>query len=76
MSSSDQLKGAVKQMWENQRGMAFPLALVVLGIGAMLTVPFLNSVSSGSISSRKSNVKTFERYAADAALEDAIWNLT
>ena len=76
MSSSDQLKGAVKQMWKNQRGLAFPLALVVLGISVLLMVPFLGSISTGSITSRKSIVKTAERYAADAAFEDALWNLT
>ncbi len=75
MGPSNQLKGAVKQRWKNQKGLAFPLALVVLGISVLLMVPFLNGVSSGSLTSRKSVAKTFERYAADAALEDALWNL-
>lgn len=59
-----------------EKGLALPLALMALAAGALLITPFLNSVSTSVLASRKERTSIFEQYAADAGIEDARWNLT
>ncbi len=62
----------MKTLRKSQQGLIIPLALVMLSVGAMVTVPFLHHVQTGidALSSEHD-----ERYASDAGVEDAIWRL-
>lgn len=65
----------IKRLFKLQKGTALPLALILMGIGATLTVPILNGVASSLSTSRMVDNSTSDGYAADAGLEDAIWSL-
>ena len=62
----------MRTLRKSQKGLVIPLALVMLSVGALVTVPFLDHVQTGinALSSEHA-----ERYAADAGVEDAIWRL-
>ena len=59
----------------SEKGQAFLLALIALGIGALVTAPFLGYASSSLIGSRIYGQAIAERYSADAGVEHAIWRL-
>lgn len=63
-------------LWHEQQGFILPLALMVLGVGVLMVTPFLSGMSTTLISTRHSQASTDEQYAADAAYQDALWNLT
>ena len=58
------------------KGQVLPLALIALGVGALLITPFLESVSTNLLASRKYRESMVEQYAADAVIEDAIWRVS
>ena len=65
----------MKRLRSDERGQALPLALITLALGSLLIGGFLSHASTNLIA-----VRVFERsmpgdYAADAGVEDAIWNL-
>ena len=60
----------------DEKGQVLALALIALGVGALLLTPFLNSLSTNVLASRKYKASIVEQYAADAGIEDAIWNVT
>lgn len=66
-------------MWQSsmreEKGQALPLALLLLGVGSILVLPFLTLASNGLIASRNFAALHYEQYAADAGAEDAIWRL-
>ena len=62
-------------MFGGEKGQALPMALVVLGLGALMIAPFLGHVSTNLIGSRIYGKVVEEQYAADAGIEFGIWNL-
>ncbi len=60
----------------DEKGQAFPLALIALAVGALLITPFLDGVSTNALASRQYGASIVEQYAADAGIEDAIWKVT
>jgi len=60
---------------KREEGQALPLALITLALGSLLIGSFLNSASTNLLASKVFWEKLPARYAADAAIEDAIWNL-
>lgn len=64
-----------RRLWCDQRGQAFNLALILLLLGSAMVPPLL----SLSTTALKSDVQyaddTRELYAADAGIEDALWQL-
>jgi len=58
-----------------QRGQALILVLIALALGSLLITPTLGYVSTGLIGSRISEEQLLEQYAADAAIENALWQL-
>ncbi len=60
---------------KGQKGYALSLALITLAVGTLVLVPFLQHAYIGITSSRISKELTIERYAADAAMQEAIWRL-
>jgi len=60
---------------KEQKGYVLPLALIVLTVGTLFIVPFLQHAHAGLNAARRSDRLNAERYAADAGIEDAIWRL-
>jgi len=60
---------------KREAGQALPLALITLALGSLLIGNFLSSVSTNLLTSEVYRDELPARYAADAAIEDAIWNL-
>ncbi len=58
-----------------EKGQALALALIALAAGFLLVTPFLNSVSTKLLASRKYRASIVEQYAGDAGIEDAIWRV-
>lgn len=63
------------RLFRLQRGAALPLALILMGVGATLTIPVLSGVTNSLLVSRQSDLGTSDGFAATAGLEDAIWEL-
>jgi len=59
----------------DEKGQALPITIGILALVALLVAPFLNQASSGLIGARVYQQVTDARYAADAGVEHAIWNL-
>lgn len=65
----------INRLRKHQKGAALPLALILMGLGATLTIPMLSGVTNSLLVSRHSELGTSDGYAANAGLEDAIWDL-
>jgi hypothetical protein len=63
-------------MFGDEKGQALPIALVILGLGALMIAPFLGHVSTNLIGSRTYESVAERRYSSDAGVEHAIWRLT
>jgi len=62
-------------MFGSEKGQALPMALVILGLGALMIAPFLGHVSANLIGSRIYGEIVEEQYAADAGIELGVWHL-
>jgi cytoskeletal protein CcmA (bactofilin family) len=62
-------------MFGGEKGQALPMALVVLGLGALMIAPFLGHVSTNLVGSRIYREIVEEQYAADAGIEFGVWHL-
>ena len=58
-----------------QDGQALALTLIILAIGVLLIPVFLSHASTNLFASRATEEGMKEQYAADAGVENAIWNL-
>jgi len=65
----------LKRLLKGQEGTALPLALILLAAGSTLTIPVLSGVASSMSTSRQADRNTSDSIAANAGLEDGIWNL-
>ncbi len=61
---------------KKQRGQALILVLIALAVGSLLIFPALQYVSTGLIGARVSEKLLLNQYAADAAVEYTLWQLT
>jgi hypothetical protein len=59
----------------NQKGIALPLVMVAILVGALVIPAFLGHAGAGLIGSRNYRGALDARYACDAAAEQAIWNV-
>ena len=75
LSPTECLKEIMERLWKNEEGQAFPLALIALVVGALLVGAFLSYTGTNLIASRIFSRLMAGQYAADAGVEDAIWNL-
>lgn len=60
---------------QNQKGVALPLVMIAILLGALLVPPFLTYTGTGLIGSRYYGYNMDVQYALDAGAEHAIWNL-
>jgi hypothetical protein len=66
---------SLRALAREEKGMALPLVLAVLVIGSMIVTPFLTHAGSNLTSSEIFSDLSREKYAADAGIEQAIWDL-
>lgn len=62
-------------MKRQEKGQVIILVLILLAVGALLIVPTLQYASTGLKAYQVSRELLTEQYAADAAVEDAMWRL-
>jgi hypothetical protein len=65
------LKGILK----TEAGQALPMALLLLALGGFLVVPTLGLMTTNLTANRVVDRANLELYAADAGVEDALWNI-
>ena len=65
----------IKRLLGDQKGQALPLVLITLAMGSLPIGGFLSHTSTNLIASRVFGESMPEEYAADAGIEDAVWNL-
>lgn len=75
MAPAYELRGEMRRIASDEKGQAFPLALIALAAGFLLITSFLSGVSTNVLASQKFRESTVEQYAADAGVEDAIWKV-
>lgn len=61
--------------FSSEKGYALPIVMIVILVGALVVPPFLGHTSSSLIASRVYGQEINAEYAADAGIEQAIWNL-
>ena len=69
------MKIAVKKLIRDEKGHAMVLTLIMLLIGGLVSAPLLDHMGTGIVTGEVYEVKTAELYAADAGVEDAMWNI-
>jgi hypothetical protein len=69
------MKITAKRLIKDEKGQALLITLLFLVIGSLLITPTLNLMGTGIKSGRVYEQKIDELYAADAGVEDALWNI-
>ncbi len=69
------MKSAVKGLIRDEKGAAMVLTMILLVIGGLVSAPLLSHMGTGIVTGEVYEVKTAELYAADAGVEDAVWNI-
>ncbi len=69
------MKIAVKRLVRDEKGRTMLLVLVLLVVGGLILTPLLGLMTTGLASGQVYETKTHELYAADAGVEDAIWEI-
>ncbi len=65
----------IKRIYKSESGLALPLALVLLVVGALFVVPALALLSTTLNANQVVDQSDLELYAADAGVEKAIWHM-
>jgi hypothetical protein len=70
------MKIAVRRLIREEKGQALVLALVLLVIGGLVTAPLLDFMGTGlKVGKEVYENKMYETYAADAGVEDGLWQI-
>jgi hypothetical protein len=69
------MKITAKRLIRDEKGQALLITLLFLAIGSLLITPTLDLMGTGINSGRIYEQKIDEIYAADAGIEDALWNI-
>jgi len=70
------MKTIVKRAIRDQGGQVLALVLILLVLGGLILAPLLGLMTTGLMSGQVYENKMYEYYAADAGIEDALWQLT
>ena len=65
----------IKRKLKSEAGQALPMALILLVLGGFLVVPTLALMYSNLNANRQIDRKNLELYAADAGVEQILWNI-
>jgi len=72
----ERMKIAVRRLIREEKGQAMVLALVLLVIGGLVTAPLLDFMDTGlKVGKEVYENKMYETYAADAGVEDGLWQI-
>jgi len=69
------VKGSTSKRTNGQRGAALLLTLAALSIGSLIITPTIKYVYTGMATAEIAEEYTLDQYAADAALEYALWQI-
>ena len=69
------MKIAMKRLIRDEKGAAMVLVLVLLILGGLIVAPLLAHMGTGIVAGEVYERRTAELYAADAGVEDAMWNI-
>ena len=69
------MKITVSRLMKDEKGAAMVVAMVLLVISGLVSAPLLAHMSTGIVTGEVYEVRTAELYAADAGVEDAVWNI-
>lgn len=66
---------AIKRKLKDESGQALVMALIMLVLGGLLVVPTLSFMTTNLNATRQIDTANLELYAADAGVEQALWNI-
>lgn len=69
------MKAGAKRLVRDETGRAMMLALILLVVGGLILTPLLGLITTGLLAGQGYEKKTYELYAADAGVEDAMWKI-
>ena len=69
------MKKVIKKLHASERGVVLIIVLILLAIGGLTIAPMLSHMSTGLKSGQIYERKTDEYYAADAGVEDGLWQI-
>ena len=70
------MKRILNRLPRNERGVVLIIVLILLAVGGLTIAPMLSHMSTGLKAGQTYEKKTEEYYAADAGVEDALWQIT
>jgi len=70
------MKAMLRRIKSEQKGTLLILALILLAVGSLILVPLLSYMGTGLTVGKIFDEETKDYYAADAGVEDAIWQIT
>jgi hypothetical protein len=75
LSGGEMMKTFNKGAIRDEKGQVLIMALVLLVVGGLILAPLLGLMSTGLLAGQVYEKKMHEYYAADAGVEDALWQL-
>ncbi len=69
------MKRKLKEPGRDESGQALLLVVILLLVGTLIVVSLLGFMSTGLIAGQVFEKRMAELYAADAGVEDALWNI-
>ncbi len=69
------MKTVLSKLRRDETGQAFILVLILLILGGLIIAPLLGFMGTGLIAGQLNEKRMAELYAADAGVEDALWNI-
>ena len=70
------MKRILNKLQRNERGVVLIVVLTLLAVGGLTIAPMLSHMSTGLKGGQTYEKKTYEYYAADAGVTDALWQIT
>ena len=70
------MKRILNKLPRNERGVVLIIVLILLAVGGLTIAPMLSHMSTGLKAGQTYERKTDEYYAADAGVENALWQIT
>ena len=70
------MKKILNRLPGNERGVVLIIVLILLAVGGLTIAPMLSHMATGLKAGQTYEKKTDEYYAADAGVEDALWQIT
>jgi hypothetical protein len=69
------IKKLLRKLIRTEKGQALPMVLIMMAVGGLIIVPLLSYTSSGLKVGKAYEKMADEYYAADAGIEDGLWQI-